>query len=282
MIGETSYYYPAPVYCRKRFAEGAFGHIVFGEAEYYHDWDHGLEAVYKWRAASLGLDWRKQGGDPPMHYPTHSTSMIISVTGAHMTHVSCQGYVDREPGTVFDPEVNIHKNAFSNEMALFKMSDGSAARINEFRRVGHPGAVRMTLFGTQGSFEHNGLGPLWQTKDWNTHIKLADLLTPREMAPAEFSGDMAKVTSRDGTNMYGAPIHDVSRLPKEFAGMHSGHEGSHPFLVDDFVKACVDKKQPPNNIWQAARYAIPGIIAHESAVQGGKLLEVPDLGDAPN
>lgn len=34
MIGETSYYYPAPVYCRKRLADGAFGHIVYGEAEY--------------------------------------------------------------------------------------------------------------------------------------------------------------------------------------------------------------------------------------------------------
>ena len=49
MLGETSYYYPAVIYCRQRFREGAFGDVVYAEAEYYHDWDHGLYAVAKWR-----------------------------------------------------------------------------------------------------------------------------------------------------------------------------------------------------------------------------------------
>jgi phage tail protein X len=31
----------------------------------------------------------------------------------------------------------------------------------------------------------------------------------------------------------------------------------------------------------AARYLVPGLIAHESAVRGGVLLEVPDLGAPP-
>ncbi len=76
-------------------------------------------------------------------------------------------------------------------------------------------------------------------------------------------------------------VHPVERLPRSFAGLPNGHWGSHQFLVDDFVMACVSGTQPPNNVWQAARYTIPGIIAHESAVRGGALLEVPDFGDAP-
>ncbi|MFF9765648.1 hypothetical protein ACF1GT_03365 [Streptomyces sp. NPDC014636] len=32
----------------------------------------------------------------------------------------------------------------------------------------------------------------------------------------------------------------------------------------------------------AARYTLPGIIAHESARQGGVRLKIPDLGDAPD
>jgi hypothetical protein len=36
-----------------------------------------------------------------------------------------------------------------------------------------------------------------------------------------------------------------------------------------------------NQVWDAARYAVPGILAHESAVRGGELLEVPDFGDPP-
>jgi hypothetical protein len=31
----------------------------------------------------------------------------------------------------------------------------------------------------------------------------------------------------------------------------------------------------------AARYALPGIVAHESAVRGGERLAVPDLGAPP-
>ena len=35
------------------------------------------------------------------------------------------------------------------------------------------------------------------------------------------------------------------------------------------------------NAWVAARYTLPGIVAHESALQGGVRLPIPDLGDAP-
>ena len=38
---------------------------------------------------------------------------------------------------------------------------------------------------------------------------------------------------------------------------------------------------PPVNAWVAARYTLPGIVAHESALQGGERLAIPDFGDAP-
>ena len=56
MIGETSYYYPCAIYCRDRFRKGDFGHIVYGEGEYYHDYIHGIYDVAKWR---YGKDWEK-------------------------------------------------------------------------------------------------------------------------------------------------------------------------------------------------------------------------------
>lgn len=39
---------------------------------------------------------------------------------------------------------------------------------------------------------------------------------------------------------------------------------------------------PPNNAWDAARYMIPGLIAHQSALKGGELLDIPDFGSAPD
>jgi hypothetical protein len=76
-------------------------------------------------------------------------------------------------------------------------------------------------------------------------------------------------------------VHDRARLPREFDHLHNGHEGSHHFLVDDFVTAVNTRTPPSVNAWVAARYTLPGIVAHESARQGGVRLEIPDFGDAP-
>ena len=272
MMGETSYYYPNAIYCREQFAKGAFGRVVYAEAEYYHDWDHGLYDVAKWRG---GERWLELAGGPPMYYPTHSVSQIVSVTGAHMTHVSCQGVVDQADDGIYKADVNIWHNVFSNESALFRMSDGSVARINEFRRVGHPGCERMSMWGTQGSFELNAAGAAWVTKthttwDDNSHgyVKHLDEIMDVRGVPAPGGGMYTGVSS----------VHPVQRLPRSFIGLPNGHWGSHQFLVDDFVQACVSGVQPPNNVWRAARYTVPGIIAHESAMRGGELLEVPDFG----
>jgi hypothetical protein len=95
---------------------------------------------------------------------------------------------------------------------------------------------------------------------------------------------MNAVQTDDGTHLEASQVHPVERLPKEFIGLPNGHNGSHQFLVDDFVKACagvISEKGGtlPNNAWQAARYTIPGIIAHESSVRGGELQEIPDFGE---
>jgi hypothetical protein len=81
--------------------------------------------------------------------------------------------------------------------------------------------------------------------------------------------------------MTASAIHPISRLPLEFAGKPNGHLGSHQFLVDDFVRACNTGRMPPNNVWMAARYLVPGLIAHESSMKQGELMDVPDLGNPP-
>ena len=275
MIGETSYYYPCALYCRERFARGDFGHVVYAEAEYYHDYSHGLIDVYKWRH---GADWERYFGIPPMFYPTHSTSMIVSVTGAHVTHVSGMGFVDRHPDNLYARPDNVWRNLFSNETMLCRMSDGSMARINEFRRIGHPGTVGMSLYGTEASYEEQVGGQMWVTKDRATCVDLSAELRCRDV-PAD--GDMSAVTSTDGTHRSVSAVHPVHRLPKAFLGLPNGHNGSHQFLVHDFVTACVTGATPPNHVWAAARYLIPGLVAHESALRGGELMAVPDLGDPP-
>jgi hypothetical protein len=70
-------------------------------------------------------------------------------------------------------------------------------------------------------------------------------------------------------------------LPLAFAGLPNGHEGTHLFLTNDFVRAVTQQKLPANHVWLAARYNAPGIVAHESARRDGELMKIPDFGLPP-
>lgn len=269
MIGETSYYYPCAIYCRDRFKKGDFGEVVYSEGEYIHDFSHGLYEVSKWR---FGKDWEKLAGSPPMFYPTHSVSMVVSVTGAYATHVSGMGFVDKNADNLFGKDKNIYRNPFSNETALCKMSDGSMARFNEFRRAGHPGAVSMSMFGTKGSYEQQYNSHIWMTSETKKFTEISDLLRVSNITKENIEGGELFVSNS-------SKVHPIHLLPREYSSLPNGHSGSHQFLMHEFISSCVNKVQPINNVWQAARYLVPGLIAHESAMQGGILLEVPDFGD---
>jgi len=297
MIGETSYYYPCAVYCRERFRQGDFGYIVYGEGEYFHDHSHGMEQVNRGR---YGDEWMRHVTIPPFFYPTHSVSMIVSVTGAHAVKVSGMGVKHQyQPGETDFTKVpdRIYQNDFENEFMLCQMSDGSVARFIEGRRIGYfsrPGMVGMSLYGSEASFEQQIAQPDPQKGQHSTHhctwtgktqesvadvTNLLNCSTDRRDASAMARAKGAGLGAEAFT--YSAPVHPMHLLPKEYAGLGNGHEGSHQFLIHDFVTACAEKRHPANNVWQAARYLVPGLIAHESALQGGVLLDVPDFGDGP-
>ena len=280
MMGETSHYYPSSVYCRQKIEAGEFGRIFYAEGDYVHDMDLGFYDAYKY---SGGEQWKETASFPPMLYPTHAVGNVLSVTGLYATHVSCIGVQDQRGDGVFDKDVSLWQNDISNASALFKMSDGGAMRTNELRRVGYPSHIResrLRVFGTEGSFEQMATVSLWQTKTGVEDV--SDLLQPRRSASLddpELEGISPAL--RDAFVSGSAPVHDRSALPKEYTGMHNGHEGSHHFLANDFVRSVVDRTLPPVNAWVAARYCLPGIVAHESAKQGGVQLPIPDHGDAP-
>ncbi|MHB1781530.1 MAG: Gfo/Idh/MocA family protein [Acidimicrobiales bacterium] len=261
MMGETSYYYPAAVYGRQRRDAGDFGRIFYAEGDYVHDMDLGFYAAYQF---SGGDRWKETASYPPMLYPTHAIGGVLSVLPGHAISVSCLGVKDDRGDGVFDRSVSMFDNDISNATGLFELSDGAVMRTNEMRRVGYPSHIRESryrYFGTGASFEQLAEVSVWQTKEGVTDV--SDLLEVRK----ELDG--------------GARVHDRSRLPASYAGIRSGHEGSHHFLADDFVTAVVTGSLPPVNAWVAARYTLPGIVAHRSALAGGQRLAIPDLGEPP-
>jgi predicted dehydrogenase len=280
MMGETSYYNPATVYARRRKAEGAFGRIFYAEGDYVHDMDLGFYAAYEY---SGGPEWKRTASYPPMLYPTHSVGGVIGAIGGHAVSVSCIGVRDERGDGVFDREVSMFRNDFSNATALFELAGGGSMRINEFRRVGYPSHLRESrfrYFGTDGSFEQLVEAAVWQDKEGFTDVS-AQLTTLPTMSHDDPSLADVDPALRDAFVSGLAPVHDAARLPEQLRRLPSGHEGSHHFLVDDFATAVATRTLPPVNAWEAARYTLPGIVAHESALRGGERLPVPDFGDAP-
>ena len=278
MTGETSYYYPSTVLCRDRFKAGHFGRFVYGEAQYYHDMHHGFYDSFR---HSGGKDWKKVAGLPPMFYPTHSVSMILSVTGAKATQVSCLGFKDDHMDGIFCENGNLWQNSFSNESALLRTSDGGMMRVNEFRRVGWSGknSVYMSLFGTSGSYEEHADSSVWTSLKRGGIENLSDDLACRDVyvkpdddTPDALKGDFHSKLAR---------VHHQYRLPDCFAPLPNGHFGSHQFLVDDFMKALMTNKLPPNHAWKAAEYVLPGLVAHQSALHDGETMQIPQIEKPP-
>ena len=57
----------------------------------------------------------------------------------------------------------------------------------------------------------------------------------------------------------------------------SGHGGSSTFLSAEFIDALVEEREPSIDLYEALAMTVPGIIAHQSALNGGKQLEVPSF-----
>lgn len=258
MMGETSYYRPEAMYCRRQAALGLFGTLVHADGEYLHDVDLPGCSLRDVARSRWGSHWdSSKSGDPPMHYPTHSTGGFLSVMKAHVTELSCLGY--RDVSDDWHHRDTLSGNCFGNETALLRLSNGASATIKEYRRIGAPGHEGFSLMGTQASFINN-LG-------------------------------LSRWVDRNGAP--GAPIQDEEMrdaLPPEVAEAfrnergesdYGGHGGSHAYLVHEFVESVAQGRQPAINAWEAVRYLAPGIIAHQSALRGGELMKVPDWGDAP-
>lgn len=283
MMGETGIYRPASIYCRRKYASGAMGDMVYAEAQYNHDMKR-LYDVFKY---TEGDDWKKMAGLPPLFYPTHSTSMILSASGgAYATKVSAFGFEDKTDPDIFGEKMNYWGNPFSNSSMLLKLSNGAIARISENRRIAwhFPETYISNFHGTKGSYECSMMNHSFvqmNEKGLVDFEDVSDLLNPFEATLHKNDPDFKKKTANGAWCNTEAPIQSIGRLPKEFDGLSTGHAGTHKFMVDDFCQAYATGKLSPTNAWQAARYNLPGLVAHESAMLGGKTLDIPDCGNPP-
>jgi predicted dehydrogenase len=256
MMAETSYYRPEIITCRQWAAEGRFGTIFYSEAEYHHE---GLLALM---FDERGLPtWRH--GFPPMLYPTHSTGMVVPVTGERLVEVQAIGWGDGHEVL----QTNQYKNPFWNTTGFFKTSRGHASRIAVCWHVAAGGVERGAFYGDRLSY-----------------IMARPEGSPNTVVRIAQGG--RTVLDADGypqgsvlIEAFAQPNHQ-ERLPEPLR-VKTGHGGSHAFITHEFVRAILEDRHPEVNVWEATAYTLPGIIAHQSALRGGEPLKIPDYGPAP-
>jgi hypothetical protein len=171
---------------------------------------------------------------------------------AHAVKVSCLG---QEPISD-DPFFQGRLGAFSNETAIFRMSNNSVMRICEHRECA-VGRETFRVYGTLCAFEHSK----WVDKFNRENNKTLTVEEMRDPLPDEVLAAFQAIN----------PDSDA----------YGGHGGSHAYLAHEFVDAIANDRHPLVNVWEAVRYMAAGVTAHKSAQADGEMLEVPDWGDAP-
>jgi predicted dehydrogenase len=249
MMAETGHFQQSTISARKFHQQGKFGDLFYCEAEYQHP---GLEVLY---VADGKRTWRY--GLAPMHYPTHSTSQLISVTGERLIQVTCNGWGDDSPILKDNP----YGNPFWNESAMFRTNRGHTFRVNVWWKGAHRGCERAQWIGDKMSFytaHPNGLGPV--------------IIRSGEQMEKDDAGFSRKAPAFE---KYQQPEWWKTDMLPEPLRHGSGHEGSHTFLTHEFIDAIMHNRKPAVDVYEALAYTVPGIIAHQSALRGGELLKVP-------
>jgi predicted dehydrogenase len=95
-----------------------------------------------------------------------------------------------------------------------------------------------------------------------------------------YGGEMGRVRGQKGS-FYGKyeglekALPETNRPPLPPGVAPGSHEGSHGYLMDEFVTAILQDRKPLVDIAMALNLTVSGIVAHQSAMKNGELMKIP-------
>jgi len=250
MMMETVVYAREFLFMKELYETGKLGDIQFLKASHQQDMDG-------WPNYWPGL--------PPMHYATHCVGPVLGLTKAEAEFVSCFG-----SGSI-RKELHAHYNspyAVESTHIKFRNSTLSAHVYRSLFDTARQYRESFEVYGTKQSVEW----PLIEGEPLVVHTAKK----PEHEIPA-------KVQSPDYAHLLPEPIQFFTSRGVYDADEHqhlsfvqgAGHGGSHPHLVHEFVSALLTERDPFPNARQSANITCVGILAHESAMDGGKIIYLP-------
>lgn len=243
MMAENYCYFHYVQQWKKLIGDGKLGKIVYAEAEYLHNIENLLIDE-----ATGGRFWRHER--PPIWYCAHVVGPILYLTGDKVVRATgCSSGFNRWTDKTSEP------GFLDMEVGLLQTKNGMVFKILRSQTVVHPHIVHYNLYGTKGSVENSRLQGMKKIKD-----------APGMLYVEEEMGDFAEAD---------IPVYSTVNPDAPEEAKKGGHGTSEYYLIREFLDAVGADVKPPIDVIRAVDFTLPGIIAHESAVQGGVWLDVP-------
>jgi predicted dehydrogenase len=248
MMAETVVYSREFLFIKEMYEKGELGKIQYMQASHPQDMEGWPEY------------WERM---IPMHYATHVVSPVLGLVKGLAEYVSCFG-----SGTINEDLAQKSGNRFAVESCHIKIRDSDiAAHIWRFLfDTARQYRESFDVYGSKKSFE-------WALVEGEEHVihtaKKPEPEIPERVTVPDY-GHLLPEEIRPFTST----IQDAEHL--SFI-QGAGHGGSHPHLVNEFVSALIEDRDPWPNAVTSANWTCVGICAHQSATAGGEIVRLPDF-----
>lgn len=245
MMMETAVYTREFLYVKEMYEQGKIGRIQF------------LRGAHQQEMAGWPGYWE---GLPPMHYATHAVSPLLALAGSHAEKVLCLG-----SGRIADNLAQKYGSPFAVESALFRLRDSPLACevTRSLFETAREYVESFDVYGDKASFE-------WQQTENETPV-LFEGENARRVAVPDYAHRLPEPIRPYTTR----GVYDADENVHLSFKQGSGHGGSHPHLLHEFVRAIVEGRPPFVDAPTAANWTMAGICAHQSALKDGEPVPIP-------
>jgi predicted dehydrogenase len=250
MMAETVVYAREFLFVKELYDKGELGKIQHLQASHQQDMDG-------WPGYWPGL--------PPMYYATHCVGPCLGLMRSEAEYVSCFG-----SGTIRKEYFKYYKSPFAIETChiKFKDSDVSARIYRSLFDTARQYRESFDAFGSKKSFE-------WQLVEGEDPV-IHTAKKPEPEIPAKVKvPDYAHLLPEGIQKFTTKGVYDLAENTHLSFAQGGGHGGSHPHLAHEMLSSLVQGRDPYPNAVQSANMTCVGILAHESAMKGGKVLKLP-------
>ena len=250
MMMETVVYSREFLFLQELLRKGELGKLQFLQASHQQDMDG-------WPGYWPGL--------PPMYYATHCVGPVLGLQRKDAEYVSCFG-----SGTIRNEMAGIYGSPFAVETAHVKLrhSDLSARIIRSLFDVARQYRESIDVYGDKKAFEW----PLIEGEKAVIHVaKRPEHEIPERVEVPDFAHLLPEGIRTFTTK----GVYDLAGNEHLSFTQGGGHGGSHPHLAHEWLMALAEDRDAWPNARQSANWTCVGILAHESAMQGGVRKDLP-------